>query len=296
MERDRKNSKLRKWYILSVILFFVISFGGGMILGILSGLESNNYDIGFVDLEFEQVPSTTYNEHYTLTVFCSSESVMSDGLIVEVKIKMTDGYFSINKNLQFGAKYSSSWQKVSTGIYKATYKMNDFWYDTNNVSYTIISKNYYEQGDISNTYTLQTYNSQELSTKVSELAQRGPQISIASIFGSIYSILVPVLFINVFISALACSKKNLTKRYSLNNVNQEEFSSDINTSNTDCNNTCVEEGDDIFAEKREEGKIAFRTVKKKNNASRSNGKKYCRHCGAEMLYDDDRCDWCGEDQ
>ena len=61
-----------------------------------------------------------------------------------------------------------------------------------------------------------------------------------------------------------------------------------------CNNSCLEEGDDIFAQTREKNKEATRTAAK--NRTHKPGKRYCKHCGLEMLYDDDKCEWCGEEQ
>ena len=93
----------------------------------------------------------------------------------------------------------------------------------------------------------------------------------------------------------------------INTKNSSATNADLTTNNTNkqdnpvvnnetCDNTCIEEGNDIFATKREEGKVAFRNEKRTSNNKRNNGKKYCRHCGAEILYDDNKCDWCGEDQ
>ena len=67
-----------------------------------------------------------------------------------------------------------------------------------------------------------------------------------------------------------------------------------NTNSDSCNNTCQEEGDDIFAQTREKSKEAVRKAAK--SRAHKPGKRYCKHCGLEMLYDDDRCEWCGKDQ
>lgn len=109
-----------------------------------------------------------------------------------------------------------------------------------------------------------------------------------------------MLFFNLIISIIAlviAIKYNTIRNATNKNYTIFKNTNDSKIKDASCNNSCVEEGSDIFSEKREQGKSQFRMNKKEINKNKNNGKRYCIHCGAEIMYDNyDWCDWCGQAQ
>ncbi len=291
MQNEKKGNFAKKWLAISILLLILTFVGGGAYLVITTISSEKSCEVNYINIEGEPVSfNSTYSSmEYELTFFCSSESAL-DEINIEVVVSATDGYFNRTENLHY-SDFFTSFQEVSKGIYKATLEDSYYWAKSRTVTYEILSIEYYFDSELQSNKTMTQISMDEAIEKASEIAES----SDLSGFESIFPIVLGVLFLNVFISAVFTAKNGLLNNDSKSNSEIEGvFNSPTKTNS--CDNVCVEEGNDIFAEKRESGKVAFRDTKKANNQKRNNGKRYCRHCGAELLYNDDKCDWCGEEQ
>ena len=104
--------------------------------------------------------------------------------------------------------------------------------------------------------------------------------------------LIPFTFIVIIVIKAVKNAKNTNTMYGDSNDSLSSVFS--NPLKKDCDNDCLDEGDDIFAQTRKENKIKEREIRKsKNNDS---NKIYCKHCGAQLLdKNSSKCDWCGGD-
>ncbi len=297
---------MKKAKIITTIIFFVMLVALIVVAMTGSGSteESDEYarlhsDIYYVDCsyEIEEMTTTTLGDWVSLKLdvynaFDATSSMSQFDFLADVDISYVKNgvtYSEHHTDVKFPS-YESIWNeddRYEFSTYPTFSSIDDV------VSVEVSNVVYYKVGYEGIQYTCKHASEEEIATWLQEYEALDESVNatIALVVAVGFFISLAVMIaVSIMDQRRGEAKKNAEFR--------ENFERELSNSRqvqSDCDNSCIEEGDDIFATKREENTIEMRDARKSANKANS-GKIYCRHCGVQMLYDSNKCEWCGKYQ